>query len=158
MTKLLRYLLEPETAVVFDVDGVLAIYEFGELSHWACPDEEWEAYVREHDPYERALPVPQIQRLLGRKGLDRVFVCTKGGGFEADGKRAFVRAQYGIPGEQVALVARKADKLAFLGQVADDLGVARARVALVEDSVDTLDEAALAGFTTVHISSFFLWE
>ena len=43
-------------------------------------------------------------------------------------------------------------------ELAERLGVPRARVALVEDSVDTLDQAAAEGFTTVHVSSFFLWQ
>ena len=30
---ILQHLLEPEIVVVFDVDGVLAPYEFGYLSH-----------------------------------------------------------------------------------------------------------------------------
>ena len=63
MTKLMEYLLEPQTAVVFDIDGVLAVYEFGELLHSACPDEDWEDYVRTHDPYASSRPVPQIKRL-----------------------------------------------------------------------------------------------
>ena len=38
---ILQYLLKPEIAVVFDVDGVLAPYEFGYLSH-SMSDEEWD--------------------------------------------------------------------------------------------------------------------
>ena len=158
MTRLLEYLLEAETAVVFDVDGVLAIYEFGELSHTACPDEDWETYVRTREPYARVPAVPQIQDFVARKGPERVFACTRGAAYEAPGKRAFVCAHYQIPERHVAIVEKKPEKLAFLGELAERLGVPRARVALVEDSVDTLDQAAAEGFTTVHVSSFFLWQ
>ena len=58
----------------------------------------------------------------------------------------------------MAIVEKKPEKLAFLVELAERLGVPRARVALVEDSVDTLDQAAAEGFTTVHVSSFFLWQ
>lgn len=50
MSDILSYLAEPETVVVFDIDGVLAPYEFGELSHAACLDGDWKTYVLEEPP------------------------------------------------------------------------------------------------------------
>lgn len=49
MSKKLREYLRDQI-VVFDIDGVLSVYEFGELSHTADVWEE--AFVSEHDnPY-----------------------------------------------------------------------------------------------------------
>lgn len=156
MSKLLDYLLEDQTAVVFDVDGVLAVYEFGDLSHTACPDEDWEAFVRTNDPYAHVPAVRQIQRFIECKGPGRVFACSVAQDFEASGKLAFVTANYAIPAANVRLVAQKADKVAFLREVAESLGLPERRVALVEDTVKTLDLVAnTTGFTTVHVSSFF---
>lgn len=39
MNKRFAHLLKKETTVVFDVDGVLAAFEFGELKHNGCRDE-----------------------------------------------------------------------------------------------------------------------
>lgn len=155
MSKLVDYLLEPQTAVVFDIDGVLAVYEFGELSHSACPDGDWEAYVRAHDPYASSRPVAQIQEFIRQKGPARTYACSVAADYEAAGKRDFVLANYAIEPDHVRMVSAKAKKIAFLDEVAQALSLPRRRVALVEDTVATLDLACERGFTTVHVSSFF---
>lgn len=33
--KMIDYLMEKETIVVFDIDGVLAVYEFGDCRPWS---------------------------------------------------------------------------------------------------------------------------
>lgn len=38
--KMIDYLMEKETIVVFDIDGVLAVYEFGDCRH-GVDDEVW---------------------------------------------------------------------------------------------------------------------
>lgn len=159
LTPLLSYLLEPETALVFDIDGVLAPYEYGELCHSACPDEDWERFVREEDPYGRMRPVRLIQRFVEEKGPERVYACSVAMDFEADGKRDFVLRNYAIPAEHVSIVAAKADKLAFLEEVRAALGVEPARVALIEDTVGTLNLVyEQTSFTTVHVSSLFAYD
>lgn len=155
MSALLDYLLEPQTVVVFDVDGVLAVYEFGDLMHSARPGGDWEAYVRAHDPYASSRPIWEIQEFVRRKGPERSFACSVAADYEAPGKRAFVTENYEIPSGHVAMVATKADKLSFLEGLAFELRLPRRRVALVEDTVKTLDLACEKGFTTVHVTSFF---
>ncbi|WP_130812866.1 hypothetical protein [Olsenella sp. Marseille-P4559] len=156
MTRLMDYLLEPQTAVVFDIDGVLAIYEFGELSHSACPDEDWEDYVRTHDPYASSRPVPQIQRFIADKGADHVWACSQASDFETLGKRAFVTRCYELDPSHVVTVTQKAEKVEFLRRLARELGIPERRVAIVEDTVKTLDLVDQeTGCVTVHVSSFF---
>lgn len=156
MTKLMEYLLEPQTAVVFDIDGVLAVYEFGELSHSACPDEDWEDYVRTHDPYASSRPVPQIKRFIKDKGESRVWACSQASDVEAPGKRAFVTRCYGLVPSHVITVAQKAEKVEFLRRLAQELKVPERRVAIVEDTVKTLDLVNReTNCVTVHVSSFF---
>ncbi|WP_350454197.1 hypothetical protein [Slackia heliotrinireducens] len=156
MTKLIDYLAEPETAVVFDIDGVLCVYEFGDLSHSACPDDDWESYVVNQRPYDSALPVPVLQRFIQEKGPDRVFACSVAEDYEASGKLAFVTRNYAIPADHVRLVSSKPEKRAFLEELRDGLGLPEQRVALVEDTVKTLDALSDgSAFTTVHVTSFF---
>lgn len=158
MSKLIDYLLEDDTVLVFDVDGVLAPYEFGDLVHSACPDDDWETYVRENDPYAHIDPVPLIQDLIAAKSPERVFACSVAMPYEEAGKRAFVTSNYAIPEDHVVMVASKADKLAELGRLAAAFGVAPLRIALIEDTVKTLDLAYEKGFCTVHVSSLFAYE
>ena len=158
LTPLLAYLLEPETAVVFDIDGVLAPYEFGERCHSACPDEEWERFVVEQDPYGHMRPVRLLQRFVQEKGTERAYACSVAMPYEAAGKRAFAEREYGLAPDHVAIVASKAEKLAFLERVRADLDLPAARVALVEDTVGTLNLVyEQTEFTTVHVSSFFAY-
>jgi hypothetical protein len=153
---LLEFLEEDETAVVFDVDGVLAVYEFGERSHSACPDWEWESYVREHDPYAFSRPVRQLQEFIAAKDPSRVFACSVAADYERHAKRDFVLRNYRIPRENIQLVSSKPEKLAYLSNVRKKLDLPERRVALVEDTVSTLDLVyETTGFTTVHVSSFF---
>ena len=156
MTKLMEYLLEPQTVVVFDIDGVLAVYEFGDLSHSACPDEDWEDYVRTHDPYASSRPVPQIQRFIKDKGIDHVWACSQASDVEAPGKRAFVTRCYELAPSHVVTVAQKAEKVGFLRQLARKLEIPERRVAIVEDTVKTLDLIVQeTDCVTVHVASFF---
>lgn len=155
MRELFDFLLDPQTAVVFDIDGVLAVYEFGTHCHSACPDADWETYVRAHNPYASTRPVPEIQHFVRAKGPTRVYACSVAADFEAPGKRDFVLANYDISPDHICLVESKPQKMGFLQSVADDLALPRNRVALVEDTVKTLDAACEKGFATVHVTSFF---
>ena len=159
MSKVIDFLLDPETAIVFDIDGVLAVYEFGDLCHSACPDEDWETYVREHDPYVSIPAVPQIQDLLRRKGTERVYACSVAADYEAPGKADFVMRNYGIPADHMRLVSDKTKKIEFLAELRDTLHIAEKNIALVEDTVKTLDLAMEAGdYVTVHVSSLLLYQ
>ena len=107
MSKLLDYLLSPQTAVVFDIDGVLCVYEFGERCHSACPDEDWERYVLERDPYAHIRPVRLIQELVSGKDPSHVFACSVAQDFESEGKRDFVLRNYQIPEQNVRIVSSR---------------------------------------------------
>ena len=155
MTQLIDYMMEPETALVFDIDGVLAPYEFGELRHSACPDEGWEEYVRTQDPYAHIRPVKLIQEMIEQKGPERVFACSVAASYELAGKRDFCLQEYGLAPENVSIVAAKVEKIEFLHQVSQRLGLPTERVVLIEDTVKTLDMAMDAGFATAHVSSLF---
>lgn len=154
-SKILDYLLEDQTAVVFDIDGVLAPYEFGDLCHSACPDEDWESYVRSNDPYARVRASKVLQKFVNSKDPSHVFACSVACDYEADGKIDFVLRNYNIPRENVHIVENKQQKLGFLDEVAKTLQLPQSRVALVEDTVKTLDlVCASTNFVTVHVSSF----
>lgn len=163
LSPILKLMANPEVAVVFDIDGVLAIYEFGSEErpgHSACCDEDWETYVRESDPYRNARPIAAIQRFVAAKAaIDpaRVFACSVAADYEEPGKRAFVARHYAIPDDNVTMVRKKDDKLAFLEYLAIRYGLDRRNIVLVEDTTKTLDAADAAGFSTCHVTSFFLY-
>lgn len=154
---ILAHLAAPETAVVFDIDGVLARYEFGNLQHGAEVEGDWEAYVREANPYAAIPPAPPLQRFISAKDPHKVFACSVAADYEEPGKRDFVLRHYDIPADHVIMVRSKDQKIAVLDQIAQDQGLDPLQVVLVEDTVKTLDVAAAKGFATCHVSSFLAW-
>ena len=62
-----------------------------------------------------------------------------------------------IPDENIVFVKEKSDKLIFLEQLRDKLQIPENKIAIVEDTVKTLDKIAKAGdYITVHVSSFLM--
>ena len=155
-SRLLDLMRQPETAVVFDIDGVLAVYEFGDVCHAAAPDGSWEEYVVSNNPYASIPPAPALQRFIAQRDPSRLFACSVAEPYEEEGKRNFVLRNYAIAPKNIRMVASKDEKVAFLEHVAESLGISRTQVVLVEDTVKTLDAAQAQGFTTCHVSTFFL--
>lgn len=152
---ILQYLLKPEIAVVFDVDGVLAPYEFGYLSH-SMSDEEWDEMVRNDiNPYNAISYSPKMRRFISHKDIKKVYVCSKCTAAEESGKREFVQEKYGILPENIFFVREQEDKIAVLKHIKEIENVSDQEVAIVEDTVKTLDRIRENGnYITVHISSF----
>ena len=156
MDRVINYLMEPQTVVVFDIDGVLAPYEFGHHTHSVVDDGEWMELVRTGDPYGYIPPVKLIQRMIEQKGPQQVYTCSVSNEEEYPGKQRFAHGRYGIPLEHIRFVSHKNE---VLRQIAAERGLPEERVALVEDTVKTLDAIAReSGFATVHVSSLFAFD
>ena len=64
---------QPGIIVVFDVDGVLAPYEWGKNCHHSMPDEEWNLKLANgEDLYRRIRPVKVLQDFISQKNIDEV--------------------------------------------------------------------------------------
>lgn len=147
---ILQHLLEPEIVVVFDVDGVLAPYEFGYLSH-SMPDEEWDKMVKDGiNPYSVISYSPKMKKFISLKDIKKVYVCSKCTVKEESGKREFVQEKYGILPENIFFVREQDDKIAILEHIKEVENVSDQEVAIVEDTVKTLDKTV----KTVIISLF----
>lgn len=157
MGKILEYLLREDVIVVFDVDGVLAAYEFGELCHNQCTDGEWEDFVKQNRPYDRAKAIPQIKKFIKDKGVKNVYTCSVSAPFEEENKKNFIIREYNISEENIIFVRDSKDKLLFLRELAKK-GNPEEKIALVEDTVSTLNSIFdQSDFITVHVSSFFFY-
>mgnify|MGYP000514936368 CR=1 FL=1 len=67
MSEIMDYLLEDDVIVVMDVDGVLAPYEFSELSH-SMTDDEWDRLVASgENPYKDIRPIKLMQEFIKKK-------------------------------------------------------------------------------------------
>ena len=146
-----------DIVVVFDVDGVLAPYEWGSEQH-AMPDAEWDKCLENNeDIYARITPVKEFVNFIRNKQHGTCYVCSRSADAEAASKRKFCIENYNIPDENIVFVKEKSDKLIFLEQLRDKLQIPENKIAIVEDTVKTLDKIAKAGdYITVHVSSFLM--
>lgn len=158
MSKILDYLMQDDVDIVFDIDGVLCPFEFGDLKHNGCKDKDWEAFVFENKPYDNAKAIPQIQKFIQKKGTEHVFVCSVAEPLEERNKADFVEREYGIPKQHIWFVRNKKAKIDFLRSLVTPVKQEK-KIALVEDTVATLNQVyEQSDFTTVHISSFFFYQ
>ena len=156
MNTIIKKLLEPDVIVVFDTDGVLAPYEWGKNNRHCMPNAEWDERLEQHeDIYKLIRPVKIFQDFIKQKDIKTIFVCSKSGQDEMASKAAFCKDNYGILAENIQFVKDKADKLCVLDQIRDRLNIPENKIAIVEDTVKTLDMiAADRDYITVHVSSF----
>ena len=139
--------------VVFDIDGVLAAYEFGENCHYASI---WhEAFKSETDnPYCQINPLPKLQQFIQEMDPKDVYVCSVASSFEIDAKGGFVTRNYNIRKENILFVEEKSKKIEVLKKIKEERS--GKQIAIVDDTVKTLDQIFnQGGFLTIHISSFF---
>ena len=155
---LFNHLLKKEVIVVFDVDGVLAPYEFGDKKH-CLSDDKWDEMLEKGiDVYSNIQPIEMLQKFIRRKGTENVYVCSVSNPKEYDSKVAFCMKKYSISEDHIILVKHKTDKISFLDALSKKVNLPHNKIALVEDTVETLDLVAKSGYCTVHISSFFNFE
>lgn len=155
MSEITNYLLDDDVIVVMDVDGVLAPYEFGTYRH-SMTDDEWDRLVASgENPYKDVRPIKLMQDFIQKKGIDKVYTCSKSPSSEITGKRAFIKDNYGLPDDNIYFVANKNTKLVILEELQAKLHLKSSQIAIVEDTVKTLDYIREhSDFVTVHVSSF----
>lgn len=155
ISKITDYLLKDDVIVVMDVDGVLAPYKFSELSH-SMTDDKWDKLVASGEsPYKDVRPIKLMQKFIQKKGIDKVYTCSKSPSSEIPGKRAFIKNNYNLPDDNIYFTLEKTEKLTVLQTLQQKLGLKPSQIAIVEDTVKTLDYIrAHSDFVTVHVSSF----
>jgi hypothetical protein len=155
MTPAILELIDLKVPIVFDIDGCLAPYEFGDGFHNICSNDNWDSYIEFYDPYESIVPSKTLQDLIKHLGTENVWVCSRvSSKREQDIKIKFCKEKYGIPEDHVKFVTEKLEKLIVIQQ----LKPKDAEIICVEDSIDTLDyiQEHDSKIHTVHISSFLL--
>ena len=156
---IIEKLLEPDVLVILDIDGTMALFEMGECNHIAVSNDKWQEYLRTEKPYEKMKPIPQIKAFVADKGVENIYVCSKA--FtkeEREQKTEFVTREYGILKDNVHFVTSNNQKAIRLKNIASNKRCELSKIALVDDTIETLDAVyELTGAITVHISSFFTY-
>lgn len=154
--KIVNKLLENGMIVVFDVDGVLAPYEWGENSH-SLSTVDWNlGFLNGEDLYANIKPIKKLQKFINKKDKNEVYVYSCGEWFEIFPKTDFCANNYSIQKENIAIVKNVNDKLTYLDKLCELTKYPQEKIAIVEDTVSTLDYIARnSDYMTVHVSSFF---
>lgn len=155
--KLVDYLKQDGIITVFDVDGVLVPYEYGYLKH-CVSDEEWLNGFNDPDNnlYSKMKGLPFLQKFIANKNIDDVYVCSQADDYESDAKIKFVMNNYNVKRENIFLVKEKSMKVNILNMIRDAKNIPENEIAIIEDTVKTLDAIAKEhNYVTVHVSSLF---
>ena len=161
-SKIEELIYDKDSIVIFDIDGVLAKYEFGERNHNCCSDEEWDNNIVYYSAtiYDSAKPVREFQELINEKRYGSVYTCSVAKGYEQYAKVSFVRRFYNIPEENILFVESKEQKLEALKAIRaknklKGHDIPDEKYIMVDDTVKVLTNIQdNSDFSTCHVSSF----
>ncbi len=158
MSKIKDLLREKDNVLVFDMDGVLAIMEWGEYNHFDDTDDEW---VKTHNTatnlYTEQYVSKRMQDYLADKNKSDVYVISKAfTDAERNSKIEFAFKYYGIPKENSYFVESNEEKVNVLSDIINNHpNVEKRKIVMIEDTTSILNEVKeKLGCSTVHISSF----
>ena len=158
MSKIREILNDPESVLVFDVDGVLALLEWGEYNHYNDDDETWANNQKEGVyVYTEKYVIPKMQEFLSGKDKSRIFSISKAFTVHEDeDKKNYLGKYYGILRENIFTVRGNEEKVDVLRYIKDKFpGLDDHKLVMVEDSVEILTQIMeQTPFSTAHISSF----
>lgn len=159
MSKIKEVLKDKESILVFDIDGVLAILEFGEYNHYALSDEDWDKANKDGiNFYTEDKVCNKIKSFLNNKDMSRIYVITKAGNNnECEFKKEFANKYYDIPKENVYCVEHNTQKIDKLLEIKNKYkNIDDYKMVMIDDTVSILDEVKdKTNFSTAHVSSFF---
>ena len=160
MSKIKELLHQNDNILVFDMDGVLAVMEWGEYNHFDDTDDEWIKTHNHHtgsNIYTEQYVSKRMQDYLKDKNKNNVFVISKAfTEVERESKIIFAYKYYGIPKENCFFVEDNDKKASVLNDIIKKYPeVPKYKIVMVEDTTAILNDIKeKVGCSTVHISSF----
>lgn len=156
-SKIMELLQAEDSVAIFDIDGVLAAYEYGEYNHNACRDEDWNEYISNNEVYKEARPLKVLQDFIANKNEENVFVCSVASYDERIKKEAFVIKNYGISRMRIFFVTDKTKKVEAINMIKEMFfpETEDKKFVMVDDTSSVLTNIQEnSGYSTAHISSF----
>lgn len=158
MSRIRSLLKDKESVLVFDIDGVLAIMEWGKYNHYDDNDEEWNRICEKGiNTYNDDKVSTKMQKFLRHKDMTRIYVITTvGTENEQEFKKRFAQKFYNIPKENVYCVEHNSHKIKELKKIkAQYPELEDYQIIMIDDTVEILtDIMENTDFSTAHISSF----
>ncbi len=157
MSRIWEVLRNPETTLVFDIDGTLISYNYGEFrAHHELDRAETEEVFRDVDIYNGCRGIPVIRDFLNTRNLDRVYCLSMEPHQHDVSKRRAVNIYYGIKPSNVFLVDDHSEKPEALRKIAELAGADRNNLVFIDDNSMVLRRVEEeTDFLTAHVSIFF---
>lgn len=161
MTRIKELLNDKESVMAFDIDGVLAIMEWGEHNHFGLIDDDWKKACKEKViEFGEDKVSKTMLNFIKDKDLNRMHVITMVyGEREGEFKKVFAKKYYGIPEENFYTVSNNKEKVEALSKIKNKYpNVQDEKIIMIDDSTEVLNEIMKkSNYSTVHISSFLDW-
>ena len=158
MSKIKELLRDKNTILVFDIDGVLAILEFGEYNHYGLlTDEEWNEACKTNNFYTEDKVSKRMQRFIKERDKCKVYVISKvNNRHEVEHKKEYASKYYGIPLDNIYLVERNYSKIDALNDIKKrNKGIKDSQIVMIDDTDSVLTEVEKnTKYSTAHISTF----
>ena len=158
MSKIKKLLNSDDTVLVFDIDGVLALLEFGEYNHYYLDDDAWDKATNDGINYYDELKVSKrMQEFLKNKNMNNIYVITTSANInESEIKKEYVNKYYNIKKENVYYVLNNKNKIDKLKIIKDKYpALEDYKIVMIDDTVGVLNSIMdNTNFSTAHISSF----
>lgn len=156
---LINYLNNEDNTLVWDADGTLCVYAYGDKSINVCPDSEFMEYIKTHDIYADGIAPERLKEIVNNISPDRQYVCTKVLSLEEkEQKVSFITRNYNISEDHIYFVESNSEKLEVLKKLQRKQPNKKSiTFAMIDDSIDVLnniDGDKECRFTTIHVSSF----
>lgn len=158
MSKIKKIINDDESVLVFDVDGVLAVMEWGEYNHFELDDNEWFIACEKGDnSYNEDKVSRTMQKFLKNKDMSRIYVITViGHENEKIFKSKFLKEYYNIIEENIYYVKNNLEKKNELKKIKNKYpNMDSHKIVMIDDTVSVLNDILdNTNFSTAHISSF----
>ena len=132
-----------DSVIVFDMDGVLSKFDFGDLGIKIVPEHEWAKMNMMEDMYKYVQKTRLFDELIDTKNLMDMYVLSQTlSSFEQNNKINFLERNYpNIREDNIIFVGDtniKIDILKGLREILDNTGKADVDLVIIEDSLSVL--------------------
>ena len=147
------YMKRSDVPIIFDIDGTLTSYNYG-FSHCHLEPDRIDSL---QNIYEKAKPIPTIQRFVQSHGASNIFCISKEPHGLEEEKASFVVRNYGIEQNHVFFAKTDDIKIQILSTMADKMFLPKPKLVYVDDNEEFLArvESEIPAVCTAHITIFF---
>ena len=157
MGRIWEKLNDPKTTLVFDIDGTLISYNYGEFrAHHELDRAKTEEEFRSVDIYNGCRGSPVIRDFLKNRDLRNVYCLSMEPHQHDESKKRAVHMYYGILPSNVFLVEDHSEKPGVLKKIAEASKADRDSLVFIDDNSMVLRKVEEeTGFCTAHVTVFF---